>query len=75
MEHSAPRIGSSNLHSTQATAPDNDVVNEVPLLDMECIQEVLCMSRSWKKVLVMAQPNSKQRESSRRPMLFMLPSP
>ena len=50
--------GSSNLHFIQVTAPDNDVVNDVPMFDLGCIQEVLCMSRSWKKVFVMARPST-----------------
>ena len=31
MEHSAPRMAPFNLHFIQVTAPDNDVVNEVPV--------------------------------------------
>ena len=41
-------------------------------LDLGCIQEVLCMSQSWKKVFVMARPNSEKRKSSRRSRLFMM---
>ena len=36
-----------------------------------CIQKVLCMWQRW-KVFVMSRPNSEQRESSQRPLVFML---
>ena len=75
MEH-CPTHGSSNLHFIQVTAPDNDVVNEVPifgpgmhprsLVHVTELEESVCDGM----IQFIAE-----RESSRRPLLFMLPTP
>ena len=61
MEHSAPHMAqvictafkSRRLTMTQST--------RCQCLELGCIQEILCLSRSW-KVFVMARPKSEQRE-------------
>ena len=70
-----PTHGSSNLHFIQVTAPDNDVVNEVPVFGPGMHPRSLVHVKEIEKVFVMARPNSEQRESSQRPLLFMLPTP
>ena len=70
-----PTHGSSNLHFIQFTAPDNDVVNEVPvfgpsmhlrsLVHFTELEEGVCDGKTQFRA---------ERESSRRPLLFMLPT-
>ena len=72
-----PTHGSSNLHFIQVKAPDNDVVNEVPvfgpgmhprsLVHVTELEESVCD--------VKTQFRAEQRESSRSPLLFTLPTP
>ena len=70
----SPTHGSSNFHVIQVTAPDNDVVNEVPVVvpgmylgrhvHVTELEEGDCESDPIQS-----------RQNSRRPLLFMLPKP
>ena len=57
MEH-CPTHGSSNLHFIQVTAPDNDVVNEVPVFGPAMHPRSLVHVTEFEKMFVMARPNS-----------------
>ena len=71
-----PTHGSSNLHLMQVTSPDNDVVNEVPvfapgmhpknLLYVTEVEESVCDRKTQFRA---------ERESSRRPLVLILPTP
>ena len=64
VEHSATRIARVICTSFKSRRLTMKESMRCQCLDMGCIQEVLCMSLSWKKAFMMARPNSQQREQS-----------
>ena len=64
--------GSSNLHFIQVMAPDNDVVNEVPVFGPGMHPKSLVHVTKLEEGVCDGKTHSEQRESSWRPLLYTL---
>ena len=75
MEHSAPRMARVICTSCKSMAPDNDVVDEVPVFEPWMHPKRLVHVAELEEDICDGKDPIQSTNNCRRPLLFMLPTP